>query len=166
MFSRNSHTMIILRHQLPIHFALGLLLLGAAPAAERISFPDDLMVLDVKKQLGAKGDGKTDDTEALQKALDIGTGRDAKMAKEFGNKSRVVYLPNGVYRLTHSLIVHSSVGPWLYGESRDGVILKLDDGVKDVTAVLRTHPKKKGPTSADWLMRNFEKLHGGCGPQP
>ena len=135
-------------------------------ANERIAFPDDPSVLDVKKALGAKGDGKSDDTDILQRALDIGSGRDKEGAKQFGNMSRVVFLPNGTYRLTRSLVVKSAVGPWLYGESRDGVILKLDDGVKDVTAVLRTHPNEKGPTSADWFMRNLRNFTVDVGDNP
>ncbi len=123
-------------------------------------------MLDVKKALGAKGDGKSDDTDILQRALDIGSGRDKEGAKQFGNMSRVVFLPNGTYRLTRSLVVKSAVGPWLYGESRDGVILKLDDGVKDVTAVLRTHPNEKGPTSADWFMRNLRNFTVDVGDNP
>jgi hypothetical protein len=68
-----------------------------ARAQERFTFPDDRCVLDVKKHVGAKGDGKTDDTAALQRALDIGSGRDKDAAKEFGNHTRIVYLPNGTY---------------------------------------------------------------------
>jgi hypothetical protein len=135
-------------------------------AAERIVFPDDKSVLDVKKHLGAKGDGKADDSDILQRALDIGSGRDKDAAKEFGKHTRVVYLPNGTYRLTKSLVVKSAVGPWLYGESRDGVVLKLDDGVQDVTAVLRTHPNEKGPTSADWFMRNLRNFTVDAGNNP
>ena len=137
-----------------------------ASAAERIVFPDDRCVLDVKKHLGAKGDGVADDSDILQRALDIGSGRDKESVKEFGKHTRVVYLPNGTYRLTKSLIVKSAVGPWLYGESRDGVVLKLDDGAKDVTAVLRTHPNEKGPTSADWFMRNLRNFTVDAGNNP
>lgn len=137
-----------------------------AAAQERYSFPKDSAVLDVKRDLGARGDGKTDDTEVLQRALDIGSGRDKDAAKQFGNHTRVVFLPNGIYRLTKSLVVNSAVGPWLYGESRDGVVLKLDDGAKDVTAVLRTHPREKGPTSADWFMRNLRNFTVDAGNNP
>ena len=101
-------------------------LTATAAAQERFSFPDDPSVLDVKKALGAKGDGKTDDTDILQRALDIGSGRDKEGVKQFGNRSRVVFLPNGTYRLTRSLVVKSAVGPWLYGESRAGVIFQAN----------------------------------------
>lgn len=42
-------------------------------------------------KFGAVGDGQTDDTDALQRAIDGGTG--------------AVYLPRGVYRLTRSLVI-------------------------------------------------------------
>ncbi len=49
--------------------------------------------LDVKRDFGAIGDGKADDTPALQRALD-----DLRI-----HKKAVLYLPAGTYRLTQSL---------------------------------------------------------------
>jgi hypothetical protein len=153
------------KHRLPL-FLISLCLAKGLAAQETITFPEDPSVLDVKKHLGAKGDGKTDDTAVLQKALDIGGGREAKYHKEFGKNSRVVYLPNGTYRVSKTLVVNNALGPWLYGESRDGVVLKLDDGVQGVNSVLRTHPNEKGPTSADWFMRNLRNFTVDVGNNP
>lgn len=122
------------------------------------AFPKDPAVLDLRRDFGAKGDGKTDDTEALQRGLDASCG--------MGGASRVLYIPNGTYRLTRTVVVRHPVGPWLYGQSRDGVILRLDDGVKDCNALLRTHPNESGPTSADWFMRNIRNLTLDVGNNP
>jgi len=131
------------------------------PVKERISFPNDTGVVNVRRDFDAKGDGVTDDTEALQKGIEASCG-----AKGAGSK--VLFLPNGIYRITSSLVVKSAVGPWVYGESRDGVILRLADGITDTncTAVLRTHPREQGKTSADWFMRNFRNLTIDVGNNP
>ncbi|MFZ4506484.1 MAG: glycosyl hydrolase family 28-related protein [Fimbriimonas sp.] len=126
--------------------------------AVRFFFPKDPSVLNAKSDFGAKGDGKTDDTEALQRALDASCG--------IGGKTKALFLPNGVYRVTQTLVVKSALGPWLYGETRDGVILRLDSGVKNVNSVLRTHPNEKGPTSADWFMRNLRNFTVDVGNNP
>jgi len=132
----------------------------AAPASSRsydeVVFPKDPAVINVRTEFQAKGDGVTDDTLALQKAIDAGSG----------NPTRVVYLPNGRYRLTQSLVVKTVLGPWLYGQSRTGTVLKLDDGVSGVTAVLRTHPNETGDTSSDWFMRNIRNLTIDVGNNP
>ncbi len=54
--------------------------------------------MDAKRDFGAVGDGKADDTVALQKALD-------ELQKE-QRKSAVLYLPAGVYRITQTLRLH------------------------------------------------------------
>ncbi len=102
------------------------LLAAELPAAE-IIFPDDpKAVLDVKRDLGAKGDGKADDTDALQQAVY------RCQASDF---SRTIYLPKGVYRITRPLVFKpeakggegAMVGPWFYGQERDTTIIRLDD---------------------------------------
>ncbi|MDX1931799.1 MAG: glycosyl hydrolase family 28-related protein [Capsulimonadales bacterium] len=131
----------------------------AKPPSPRYVFPKDPAVLDAKRDFGAKGDGIADDTDALQRGLDASCGAD-------GKPTRVLFLPNGVYRLTRTLVVKRSLGPWLYGESRDGVILRPDDGLKDYRSVLRTHPNEDGPTSADWFMRNLRHFTVDVGKNP
>ncbi len=132
----------------------------AAPAtARRIAFPKDPSVLDVKRDFAAAGDGRTDDTAALQKALDASCAPGVKASK-------VVYLPDGVYRVTKTLVVKGALGPWLYGETRDGTVIRLDDGAEGVTAVLRTHPKDVGDSSSDFFMRNIRNLTIDVGRNP
>ncbi len=57
---------------------------------------------DVKRDFHATGDGKSDDTVALQKALDA--LRDEK------GQTRAVYLPAGTYRITRTLTLPRKPG--------------------------------------------------------
>lgn len=140
--------------------AVVILAASTTSAADRVAFPaDPATVIDAKKDLGAKGDGVADDTQALQKGLDLSSGFNQRTTK-------ALYLPNGTYKVTKTLVVKNALGPWLYGESRDGVVIKLADGSKGVTCVLRTHPNENGPTSADWFMRNVRNLTIDAGNNP
>jgi hypothetical protein len=132
--------------------------LRAQPA--RFVFPaDPKTVVNARTDCGAKGDGVADDTEALQKAIDLSCG--------IGQPTtRLLFIPDGVYRVTRPLVVKSGLGPWLSGESRDGAIIRLADGSADATCVLRTHPNEKPPTSADWFMRNIRNLTIDAGANP
>ena len=102
-------------------------------ASPHIRFPADAGHVDVTKPpYNADPTGVADSTAAIQQAIDDCTKRGAAA---FADR-RIVYFPNGTYRLTAGLAYrngrpdgHSSEGggPCLIGESRDGVILKLDD---------------------------------------
>lgn len=129
-------------------------------AAPQAVFPTDPAVVDVKRDFGGVGNGVADDTAALQRGLESSWGS--------GGSTKILYIPNGTYRVTQTLVVKSAVGPWVYGESRDGVVIRLADGITDTncTAVLRTHPNEKGKTSADWFMRNFHNLTIDAGNNP
>lgn len=88
---------------------------------EQIRFPADANVINVKDPpWSAKGDGVTDDTAALQHAIDEGG---------------VIWLPNGVYlvsdqlRYTRGAKVPSRTT--LHGESVKGTIIKLRDRTPD-----------------------------------
>lgn len=149
-------------------FAAVFLILGVTPAAARavegaalppIAFPRDPAVVDARRDLGAKGDGVADDTEALQKGLDASCGIG-------GGPTKVLFLPAGTYRVTRTLVVKSAIGPWMYGASRDGVVIRLADGAKDCNSVLRTHPNEKGDTSSDWFMRNLRHFTIDAGNNP
>ncbi|MFA0774282.1 MAG: hypothetical protein KEFWMYNX_002320 [Candidatus Fervidibacter sp.] len=150
--------------------AVALPFLLAQPTPQSVSFsivfPDDPeAVIDAKRDLGAKGDGVHDDTDALQRGIDL------SCSLKSPERTKVLYLPNGVYRITRTLIVNreatrSGVGPWIYGQSRDGVIIKLDDG-SNADSVLRTHPRTgESAGSADWFMRTICNLTIDVGNNP
>ncbi len=88
------------RHKLIRTFgfvALSVLMTGAytPPArAENIVFPPGNLVVNVREQYGAKGDGVTDDTDALQRAI-------------FENKGKLktLYFPKGTYLVSRTLFV-------------------------------------------------------------
>ena len=95
----------------------------AAPAinyaTQNITFPADAGVINVK-DFGAKGDGKTDDTRAIQDALDRHMGG-----------FRILYFPNGTYLVTDKLTFGGDIGRAkqfvMQGQSEAGTIIKLAD---------------------------------------
>ncbi|MHA4808319.1 glycosyl hydrolase family 28-related protein [Flavitalea flava] len=84
----------------------------------------------VKTQFGAKGNGKDDDTKAIQLALDnlscpptgFNMGKGAYM---------VAYLPAGVYCISSTLILKGKIGVSLIGEDPSRTIIKWTGGDKD-----------------------------------
>ena len=73
------------------------------------------------KDFGATGDGTTDDTTAIQNALNAGTGRS-------------VYFPAGTYRISTTLLVKTKTT--LIGEGMNKSIIKLTSGFgAGVTAI-------------------------------
>ncbi|TAH03049.1 MAG: hypothetical protein EAZ16_08700 [Sphingobacteriales bacterium] len=68
----------------------------------------------LKTAYNAKGDGKADDTRALQQALDE--------LSENG-KSNVLYLPAGVYKITSTLVLRSKMDVSIFGEDPEKVII-------------------------------------------
>lgn len=98
---------------------------AVAPSAPGdIVFPPDAGVVDVTRPpYGAKGDGRTDDTAAIQQALE-----------DYPNKQAIIYLPNGTYLVSAMIRWGQGAGTWalckrtsLQGQSREGTILKLKD---------------------------------------
>jgi hypothetical protein len=90
--------------------------IGGRAAARGYVFPSDAGVHDVKTQFGAKGDGKTDDTAALQAAFRKYSGA-AHMS--------TVYFPDGVYLVSDQVWFKE----WIFvqGQSREGTIIRLKD---------------------------------------
>jgi hypothetical protein len=96
----------------------------AVAGAENIIFPPDSGIIDVTAEpYNAKGDGVTDDTKAIQAALN-----------DYPAKGAIIYLPNGTYRISNTL-------KWakdqrltvLQGQSRAGAVIRLKDACPGFT---------------------------------
>ncbi|MCF6226189.1 MAG: glycoside hydrolase family 55 protein [Xanthomonadales bacterium] len=99
-----------------------LLFLSAALQAENIVFPADSGVIDITGDpYNAKGDGVTDDTQAILSAI-----------RDHLGKQKIIYFPNGTYLVSDRLEWRNSDGKFsayltFQGQSRAKTIIKLKD---------------------------------------
>jgi hypothetical protein len=99
-----------------------LLAIARMASAENIVFPADAGAVDVKAKYGAKGDGVTDDTQAIQKAID-----------EVKGIPDALYFPNGTYLVSDSVAIfngkaHSRDRFLTYqGQGEAGIVIRLKD---------------------------------------
>lgn len=85
----------------------------------------------VKTRFGAAGNGKTDDTRALQAALDD-VGNEPAAANAMGkNIYSIVYLPAGTYCISSTLVLRGKLGVSIIGEDPDRTIIKWIGPDKD-----------------------------------
>ena len=92
--------------------------------AERI-FPPDSGMVNVKTQYGAKGDGVSDDTAAIQLAI-------SATVHHPQTGPRIIYFPAGTYLVSRPLLEKNLKGQWdslltLQGENRATTMIKLQD---------------------------------------
>ncbi len=131
-------------------------LVGASLSQESITFPTCVSVVDVTKPpYNAKGDGQTDDTDAIQRALSDTMGA-----------HKVLYFPNGVYLVSKTLrhAKQDSRGGeawgfnWLQGQNTAQTIIRLKDGV--FTDAGRPQPILWGGGfgSADWFHNYIQNV--------
>jgi len=98
------------------------LLLPVTVRAESIVFPEDAGVIDIKSKYGAKGDGVTDDTAAIQKAIDENKGI-----------PETLYFPNGRYLISDSVGIFNAKSHSrdrflsIQGQSEEGTVIRLKD---------------------------------------
>ena len=96
----------------------------AVPGAENIVFPVNAGIIDVTAApYNARGDGKTDDTRAIQQAL-----------RDYADQGVIIYLPNGTYLISKTLRWGTNQKlTTLQGQSRAGTILRLQDACPGFT---------------------------------
>ncbi|WP_171814899.1 glycoside hydrolase family 55 protein [Halothece sp. PCC 7418] len=101
-------------------------------------FPNDIGWINIKQDYGAKGDGKTDDTQAIQKAL-------ATPYSSY-NRPKLIYFPKGTYLVSDTLQFPAEgmqCCVTFQGQGRDNTIIKLKDNLPAyradaAAAVIRT----------------------------
>lgn len=115
------------------------LFVGHSTMAADVVYPEDSGVINVKKApYNAKGDGKTDDTKAIQQALDVNA-----------NQDKIIYLPAGTYLVSDTLKwgsgKHGGMAQKrtiLQGQHRDKTIIKLKDNCPGFNKKTAPQPKK------------------------
>lgn len=76
-------------------------------------------IIDVKSDFGATGDGTTDDTAAIQAALDAAFGTSGSPhGSALVTSNRPVFFPAGNYKITSALTLRSVRGARLFGAGR------------------------------------------------
>ncbi|MGH8935438.1 MAG: glycosyl hydrolase family 28-related protein [Acidimicrobiia bacterium] len=86
-----------------------------------MTFPSDAGLVNVR-DYGAKGDGRTDDTQAIRRTIQDNVG-----------KQRILFFPAGTYLVSDSLQWRDAQGKWLayltlQGEGQAHTTIKLADG--------------------------------------
>jgi len=127
----------------------------ASVAAPDQRYPASSFVVDVTHPpYSAKGDGVTDDTEPLQRALNENVGR-----------HKALFFPRGIYLVSRTLTwpkQWNGRDNWghtmLRGESRDLTILRLKDGSFTNAARPEAMMWCGGFGSADWFHNYIENL--------
>lgn len=78
------------------------------------------------KRFGAVGDGRQDDTRALQRALDSLTDYRFGVNISAATAYTVIYLPKGTYRITSSLKLTNKIGVSIIGEDPENTTIVWD----------------------------------------
>lgn len=159
--TRNSRTVVPNQQPIPTSIPRSTLAPSVTTPGD-IIFPADSGIINVK-DYGAKGDGVTDDTAAIQKAVSDNLGNT-------GSRTAVIYFPAGTYVVSNRIVPKkdpNAQGGWLpyltlQGQHRDKTIIKLKDNAPGYSnksspkAVLFTasiklgYPGKEAAGGLDW----------------
>lgn len=90
---------------------------------------------------GAKGDGKTDDTAAIQKAIDTGSSTGARGSEKYGSTGQpaVVFFPPGTYLVSNT--IKNYIGTVWMGDPIDRPSIKASSSFKAGTLINGVDPK-------------------------
>jgi Pectate lyase superfamily protein len=105
----------------------------ATGASAARTMPDRLAEIKNVKDFGAVGDGRNDDTAAIQAAFDAAFGSSASSDSAHGQSGKAlnspVFFPTGTYKTTSALTLRSAFGGLIFGAGmQDTVIVNVTNG--------------------------------------
>ena len=161
---RNAFRSRSIRQGLILLLGLALATTAVADDAGDLRFPDDAGILNVKRDFGAKGDGVTDDTAAIQAAILHSLSED-RYVPEF------IYFPKGTYLVSNTLWNRTTgrVEPWGEGSWGDGwrvgVCLIGENQAETVIRLKDRAPGFQDPDTPKPVIHLGSEMHGPKGKQ-